>query len=401
MNTRTLKGQNLRICNWDSTSSKWKVIGMATSCQITLTNNTDDAATKDDVAMASKPTVTTKSWNVSVESLNVSDAAALLSDIKNFKEFTLMWDETSTTDNQTREKEEFARKGKAYLVDAVFAFNDRENVQKSLQFSGNGPISLVPTSEESEVIPMGSYTKGQFVRLFLGGNNSAVPSSVIAAAKQLSLHTAVTLEDATTKDTQGDWQIQEPTGLSYDITTSALVRSGETITSGVGAQQLQNIEEIYENGTPVRWQIANVVGANQRTKATVIVSGSAVLTQLSISAAVRSNATYEAQLNGYGEYVIGSTEMSIEGLSTTQDGTVTPVVGSEPPYTVSTWSLSEDIYVRGANIDGSWIAETGGDLVAGIVNSTGTAVDLNTDRPDWTFPVAIKRNGTTIITVGS
>ena len=118
----TLKGQNFRICTYDTTAAKYKVVGMATGCTVTLTNNTDDASTKDDVGMASKPTTISKSWQVSVESLSVADAAAMLTAIKSLTPFTLMWDETSTTDNQTREKATFARKGTAYLSDVTFNF---------------------------------------------------------------------------------------------------------------------------------------------------------------------------------------------------------------------------------------------------------------------------------------
>ena len=52
------------------------------------------------------------------------------------------------------------------------------------------------------------------------------------------------MESATTKDTTGEWDIQEPTAISYDISTGALVRSGETITSQVGAKSLSDIETI-------------------------------------------------------------------------------------------------------------------------------------------------------------
>jgi len=302
----TLKGQNFRICIFDSTAEKYKVIGMATGCTVTLTNNTDDASHKDIVGAAAMPTVISKSWQVSCDSLNVADAAAMLTAIKSMQPMTLMWDETATSDNQTREKATFARKGSAYLNDVTFNFNDRENSTKSLQFQGSGPLQTVAASEATEVIPLGSYTKGQFVRLFLGSDNTAAPSTVIAAAKSLSLHVSLTLEDATTKDTAGDWMIQEPTALSYDISTGALIRSGETITSQVGAKSLADIETIYEAGTPVKWKIANVGGDNNRTASSTIVSGSVVLTQLTLNGPNRQNADYTAQLNGYGEYTVAA-----------------------------------------------------------------------------------------------
>ena len=302
----TLKGQNFRICIFDSTAEKYKVIGMATGCSVNLQNNTDPGSHKDIVGAADMPQTVSKSWSVSCDSLNVADAAAMLTAIKSMQPMTLMWDETATSDNQTREKATFARKGSAYLNDVIFNFNDRENSTKSLQFQGSGPLQTVSASEATQVIPLGSYTKGQYVRLFLGSDNTAAPSTVIAAAKTLSLHVSLTLEDATTKDTAGDWQIQEPTALSYDISTGALVRSGETITSAVGAKGLADLETIYEAGTPVKWKIANVGGDNNRTASSTIISGSVILTQLQVNGPNRANADYSATLNGYGEYTVAA-----------------------------------------------------------------------------------------------
>ena len=302
----TLKGQNFRICTYDTTAGKYKVIGMATNCTVTLNNNTEDASHKDVVGASAMPVTISKSWQVSVDSLNVADAAAILTAIKSMEPMTLMWDETSTEDNQTREKAAFARKGSAYLNDVTFNFNDRENSTKTLQFTGSGALEAVGSSEATDVIALGSYTKGQFVRLFLSSDNTAAPSAVIAAAKTLSLHVSLTMEDATTKDTTGEWQIQEPTGLSYDISTGALMRSGETITSAVGANSLSDIETIYDAGTPVKWKIANVGGANNRTASSTIVSGSVVLQTLTLNGPNRQNADYTAQLQGYGPYTVAA-----------------------------------------------------------------------------------------------
>ena len=296
----TLKGQNFRIYNGAS------VIGMATGCTVTLNSNTDDANTKDDVGMASKPTVISKSWSVSVESLSVADVGAMLTAIKSLTPFTLMWDESSTTDNQTALGAAFARTGTAYLNDCTFNFNDRENSTKSLQFTGIGPLAEVATTPTITPVAAGSYTKGQFVRLFLSSDNTTTPAAVIAAAKQLSLHVSLTLEDATTKDTTGDWQVQEPTALTYDISSTALMRSGDTITSGVCGKTIADLEDIYEASNPVKWQIANVSGANQRTKGAVIASGSVIIATLTLNGPNRQNADYTANLNGYGAYTVGS-----------------------------------------------------------------------------------------------
>ncbi len=299
-----LKGQNFRILVWNGDDA-YKCVGMATSCTVTLTNNTESSETKDDVGMSAKPTTTSQGWSVQVESLDVTDAAAMLTAIKSLTPFTLKWDETRVSDNQGSEAATFSRQGQAYLNDATFTFNDRENSTKSLQFTGTSELTIGSESE-TEVISTSTYTKGQFVRLFLSSDNTAAPAAVIAAAKNLSLHVSMTLEDATTKDTPGTWQIQEPTGLSYDITTSALVRGNDTITSAVGGKGLADLEDIYQAGTPVKWKIANVSGANQRTAGAVIASGSCLLTQLTIQGPNRQNATYDAQLTGYGAYTVGA-----------------------------------------------------------------------------------------------
>ncbi len=302
----TKKGQNFRITVLDSTLGKYKVIGMSQSCTVTLTNNTDDQSTKDDTGLATKAGTVSKGWGVSVETLNVVDSAAMLTAIKSMSPVTLMWDEVSTSDNQTRQNAAYARKGQAYLNDLTLTFNNRETAAKSLQFTGTGALDVVAVADVVQVIPLGSYTQGQFVRLFLGSDNTTTPSKVIAAAMQLSLHVSLTLEDATTKDTTGDWLVQEPTGLSYDISTTALVGSADTITSAVGGQTLTDLNSIYESGEPVKWQIANVSGDNQRSKGSIIASGSATLTQLTLNAPNKQNFDYTAQLNGYGDYTVAA-----------------------------------------------------------------------------------------------
>lgn len=300
----TLKGQNLRIYTYEG-GDEYKVVAMSTNCTITLTGNSENASHKDIVGMAAVPTIVSKGWSVSVESLDVTDVASMLAAIKSFTLFTLRWDESSTTDNQTEVGAAFARTGQAYLNDVVFQWNDRTNSTKQLQFTGSGPLAKVTGTPVTEVIPASmAFTKGQLVRLFLSNNNTDTPSRVVAAARQLSLHISVSLETVTTKDTEGDWLVQEPTELNYDITSNALVRSGDTITSQVGAQTVAEIEDIFEAALPVQWMIANVSGANQRTKGATIVSGSVIVTSLVANGPNRQSADYTTTLTGIGDYVV-------------------------------------------------------------------------------------------------
>ena len=302
----TLYGQNFRILTYDTVAQKFKCVGMATNCTVNLNTNTEEASTKDDVGMAAKPEIVSKSWQVSVESLSIADAGAMLTAIKSLTPFTLLWDEVGTTDNQEPAEATFSRQGSAYLNDITLQLDDRANATKSLQFTGNGPLSIVTSTPDFAQISAGSYTKGQYVRLFLSQDNTTTPVNVLAYPQSLSLHVSVSLETTTTKDTTGDWVVQEPTGISYDISTSALVRSGDTITSTVTALTLAELQNIYEAAAPVKWQIANTSGANNRTKGAVICSGSVILSSLTINAQNRQATKLDASFNGWGNYTVGA-----------------------------------------------------------------------------------------------
>jgi predicted secreted protein len=281
---------------FDTTANKYKVIGMATNCTINLNTNQEDSTTKDDIGLAAMPTIASKSWSVQVDSLNVVDAATILSVAKSMTKITLMWDKVATTDNQTPAGAAYARGGQAYVSDLTLTFNDRENSAKNITFTGTGALATV-SSPSTASVSAGAYTKGQFVRLVVMYNSTP---AVIAAAKELSLHLSLTLEDSTTKDTTGDWQVQEPTAINYDISTNALVESGETITSLVDGYGLSDLMTLYEAGQPFGWEIANTSGDNNRTIGTVIAQGNALLTTLTVNAPNRQAASYTAQLTGYG-----------------------------------------------------------------------------------------------------
>lgn len=301
----TLKGKNFRILTYDATASKYKVVGMATSCTVTHQSNTENANHKDIVGIAQLPTVVSQSCNISVESLSVADVGAMLTAIKSLTPFTLIWDETSTTDNQTALGATFARRGQFFLNDCTFQFDNRTNSTKSLQFSSTGAIEVLDTTPTVETITTGAFTKGENVRLFLGSDNTATPSRVVAGARTLSVHCSLTLEDATTKDTDGNWVVQEATELAWDISSGALVRSGDNITSSVQAQGLAEIEAIKEAGNPVKCFVANTSGANNRTLGAIILSGSVIVSQLTINGPL-GTADYTTQLNGYGAYTVGA-----------------------------------------------------------------------------------------------
>ena len=304
---QSLKGQNVRLATIDELTGEARVFAKSTSCTVTLNVNTDDTSTKDDVSLASKPTATSQSWQLSLESLEVSDVVEMLAAIKSMQPITVLYDEVSTADNQTALGAAFARSGKAYINDVTFNFNDREISSKSIQLQGIGELQKLQGAPEMDIIEVDSnYLRGQYVRLFLGGDGTTTPAAVLAASKSLSLHVSLSLEDSTTKDTPGTWTIQEPTGLSFDITTSALVRSADTITSSVPGKTFADLEDIKEAMSPVRFEIAHVGGANNRTKQDVIVAGLVLVTSITNNNPNRQNSTWDCTLSGYGAYEVPS-----------------------------------------------------------------------------------------------
>jgi hypothetical protein len=299
----TLKGQNIRLLQFNG-SGKYEVFAKSTSCIVTLTGNAEDASHKDIVGNAAMPTIVSKNWQMQLESLEVLDIYRILFAMLNGTQIEVYYDEVSTANNQTPTGNALARAGAAYISDATFNFNDRENAVKSITLSGTGAPRKETAPQIVEVDPSMAFTKGQFVRLYLGNDNTATPSAVLAFAKQLAFHVSVSLENNTTKDTEGDWINQEPVGLSHDISTNALVDSGESITSQVNGQRFSTVEEIYEASAPVKFEIANVSGTNNRTKGNVLISGSVVVTSLVLNAPNRQTATYDTQMQGYGNYTV-------------------------------------------------------------------------------------------------
>lgn len=131
-----LYGQNLRVAIGTT------FVAQATNCQITLNTNTEETSTKDDVGLSSKPTVTSKSWQVQVDSLDISDLGTLLTSIKNKSTYEITWEETDPINNiqPVSPQPSFLRAGLAYLSDINITFNDREWSAKSVTFTGTGKL---------------------------------------------------------------------------------------------------------------------------------------------------------------------------------------------------------------------------------------------------------------------
>ena len=134
--------------------------------------------------------------------------------------------------------------------------------------------------------------KGQNLRVMVGGK-------CIAMATSCQFHIGTSMEDASTKDSTGDWQEQEVTGLNWDASTDSLV----TLTdNGQNGELPTDLMSLIINKTKVTLTFDQTAGTNNRTgqNATIKRSGSAYLTDYSLTAPNRQNSTLSCKFTGTG-----------------------------------------------------------------------------------------------------
>ena len=134
--------------------------------------------------------------------------------------------------------------------------------------------------------------KGQNLRVMVGGK-------CIAMATSCQFHIGTSLEDASTKDSTGDWQEQEVTGLNWDASTDSLVTLTDNGTNGKLPTDLMSL---IINKTLVTLTFDETAGTNNRTgqNAAIKRSGSAFLTDYSLTAPNRQNSTLSCKFTGTG-----------------------------------------------------------------------------------------------------
>ena len=140
--------------------------------------------------------------------------------------------------------------------------------------------------------------KGQNLRLKIGNN-------FVAFATSCTLHVSANLEEASTKDTTGDFQSQELTGLSWDVSTDALY----TVTSdtgGMNGEAALNLVLAKQKVLVTFQQTAANSDKNRGDLSGTTYSGYAWVSDISINAANRQNASYTIQLTGDGELTTGT-----------------------------------------------------------------------------------------------
>lgn len=134
--------------------------------------------------------------------------------------------------------------------------------------------------------------KGQNLRVMVGGK-------CIAMATSCQFHIGTTLEDSSTKDSTGDWQEQEVTGLNWDASTESLVTLTDNGSSG---EIPSDILSLIINKTLVTLTFDTTSGTNNREaqNSALKKSGSAYVTDVNISAQNRQNSTLSVKFTGTG-----------------------------------------------------------------------------------------------------
>ena len=104
----------------------------------------------------------------------------------------------------------------------------------------------------------------------------------IAMATNATFHISTQLEDSSTKDSVGDWQEQDITGLSWDAQTESLVTLEDNGTNG---ELPQDILSLMINKTKVSLTFDQTSGANNRVAQNSVIkkTGDAYINDISIS----------------------------------------------------------------------------------------------------------------------
>lgn len=140
MALKKLKGQNFRAFVGGN------AVPEASSCQVSITGNMEDAKTKDSEGSFGMEQMVSRSWSVQVDSYE-ADAATLTAVIQQFvsdEKVTVGWDETKEvtgSQNRTPNNAAFARSGQAILNDFTIQANNRTNIQVTRQYMGSGALA--------------------------------------------------------------------------------------------------------------------------------------------------------------------------------------------------------------------------------------------------------------------
>lgn len=132
-----VKGQNFRVFVGGS------AVAEATSCQVSISGNMEDARTKDTTGSYMTEQMVSRSWTAQVGSLQATAAElkALITSFNSDSAVTVGWDQTAGSQNRVAQNATFARSGSAHLIDLTINAPNRANVTVSAQYKGTGALA--------------------------------------------------------------------------------------------------------------------------------------------------------------------------------------------------------------------------------------------------------------------
>ena len=126
-----------------------------------------------------------------------------------------------------------------------------------------------------------------------------VGGKCIAMATSCTFHVSAQLQDSSTKDSVGDFQEQEVTGLSWDAQTESLVTLED---NGSNGELPQDLLSLMINKTKVTLTFDQTAGANNRVgqNSAIKKTGEAYINDINITAQNRQSSTISVQFSGTG-----------------------------------------------------------------------------------------------------
>jgi predicted secreted protein len=138
--------------------------------------------------------------------------------------------------------------------------------------------------------------KGENLRILMGADTQHL--TCVAASTNAVVHLSLQVEEDTTKDTVDDWIEQSPVAINWDAQVDALVlidsqETGVTVDDLVVGQVyvLRFSQTDTTSGTQNRTPITNLIQ----------LTGSAILSDLQLTAQDQDIATYSAKFTGTGD----------------------------------------------------------------------------------------------------
>lgn len=117
-----------------------------TNCSVQIQGNMEDASNKDTENSWTTEQMTSKQWQVQVDSLEATATRlkAIITQFNSDSTVSVGFDQTATTaggHNRTPSNAAFARSGQAHLTDVSLQAPNRQNIQVSLTYQGTGALA--------------------------------------------------------------------------------------------------------------------------------------------------------------------------------------------------------------------------------------------------------------------